>query len=546
MLILPFFFTPFVHYLKNLITFVPLSDTTDITTSKITQKTLYMAIYSKKDFGKVFWASNEGLKAGRDPLGIENSSVATYGKLLPGLTNQTKRIRYYSFFCWLLNEYDYEGKQRFRTHQQNFVRRAELAQAIILKDKEQNAIPGSLYVVNGNLKERKPGVYDLVAGADYTPEVNYWTYPQGALGQYYLGSLYSLQLLHTEQGRYYVYPRGKELAEQFRKSTDEMARTRLLESIENGLLDEDDIDCLDSISIRALKIHSPEWKMLNEILTSEDYDGSTLRRDTMVLFLKAIKEGIPIRQFPEYQYRNVGQSDSQSAAFGWYFFYLLEAFHYSIESIFWFALENANILNYQPMEVFISSCEETILAELKKTGIADMSIRDIVRVVSEPIPDLLNKLESSYKAKDYESASAQAICLICRIYNEISPNLSKIKAFESANDLARQSGILSKMIHAYVEVHLNKIIPDYIHSILLQIMNDHTTAACRKMGNGQSDLRKYMVEEGCIVHVETRYPQFTSPRTDSLYSFLRDMNYIDSNNLLTDIAEYFLKEYGEE
>ena len=81
----------------------------------------------------VFWASNEGFKGGRDPLGIQNSSIATYGILLPGLTNLTRHIRYYSLYCWLLSEYDeLEKNGNTSVHQYNFIRRAELAMAFIL------------------------------------------------------------------------------------------------------------------------------------------------------------------------------------------------------------------------------------------------------------------------------------------------------------------------------------------------------------------------------------------------------------------------------
>lgn len=65
-----------------------------------------MAQYKQSEITNVFWASNDGFKGGRDPLGIQNSSIATYSKLLPGLTNLTRHIRYYSLYCWLLSEYD--------------------------------------------------------------------------------------------------------------------------------------------------------------------------------------------------------------------------------------------------------------------------------------------------------------------------------------------------------------------------------------------------------------------------------------------------------
>lgn len=85
----------------------------------------------------------------------------------------------------------------------------------------------------------------------------------------------------------------------------------------------------------------------------------------------------------------------------------------------------------------------------------------------------------------------------------------------------------------------------FVHCTIVEVMQDHTVSACRKMGGSNVDLRKFMKEDGCIVHVETRYPQFTSPRTQSLYRFLRDMEYVDANDELTIIATQFLDNYGE-
>ena len=49
-----------------------------------------------------FWAEGRDFIGGRDPLGIQNSSVSIYSTLLPGLNNVTERLRYYGFYCWLL------------------------------------------------------------------------------------------------------------------------------------------------------------------------------------------------------------------------------------------------------------------------------------------------------------------------------------------------------------------------------------------------------------------------------------------------------------
>ena len=44
-----------------------------------------MAQYKISNITDLFWAENDGFKSGRDPMGIQNSSVATYGWLLRGM-----------------------------------------------------------------------------------------------------------------------------------------------------------------------------------------------------------------------------------------------------------------------------------------------------------------------------------------------------------------------------------------------------------------------------------------------------------------------------
>lgn len=66
-------------------------------------------MYDTESYKQPFWAENSGFMTGRDPLGIQNSSISLYAALLPGMTNLTLRIRYYGLYCWLLKEY-YERK----------------------------------------------------------------------------------------------------------------------------------------------------------------------------------------------------------------------------------------------------------------------------------------------------------------------------------------------------------------------------------------------------------------------------------------------------
>ena len=105
---------------------------------------------------------------------------------------------------------------------------------------------------------------------------------------------------------------------------------------------------------------------------------------------------------------------------------------------------------------------------------------------------------------------------------------------------------MSEGLKTYVGRHLELSISEYIKTIVLQVMQEHTIVAIGKMGNSNNDLRKFLLENGRTVLVEIRYPTNTTPRIDSLFNFLQDLNYLDKDGQLTQIAYKYIEDYGEE
>ena len=58
-----------------------------------------------------FWGASINLVPGLDPLGLQVTSEAIYAAMLPGISNLTNRVRYYGFYCWLL---DFISRKRKR------------------------------------------------------------------------------------------------------------------------------------------------------------------------------------------------------------------------------------------------------------------------------------------------------------------------------------------------------------------------------------------------------------------------------------------------
>jgi hypothetical protein len=243
---------------------------------------------------------------------------------------------------------------------------------------------------------------------------------------------------------------------------------------------------------------------------------------------------------------NVDNDEKYEAAFGWYFYYLCEAFHYCIESVFCFILNEIDDLKNPPMSFLIEDIKNKVLSKMDKERLYQ-TINDWKNNIGDGIEEMFNELKRLIEEeKDYPQAVVQSIALLLRLQLEYELNKDRIERFENRYDLTDQRGIISTGLDSYVARHSNLSIPNYIEVVVKQIMQEHTIVAIGKMGNNDTDLRKFIFEDGKVVLVERRYPTETSPRIDSLYSFLQDLNYIDSEGNLSKIAKDYIKNYGDD
>ena len=506
-----------------------------------------MGQYKVSDISNIYWACNDGFKAGRDPMGIQNSSIATYGCILPGLTNLTGHIRYYSLYCWLLSEYE-EMERNGKTedmHQYNFIRRAELIMAFVMKDIDIRAVVGTNFIQHEKYSRTEEGYYDIEEGADYESDEKYWSFKSGAFGQYYLGSLIYFSLVKIEENRFYLLNKGKELAKAFKESVSSEVRNLFLDCIIYGAVSDEELKDLQSIGLHSIKENSKEWVTLNELLTSEDSDGSSLRRESILLMLKDIEEHkVSVSDFVQHRFLNRGDV-TDGAPFAWYFYYLCEVLHYCIETIFCLVLNKIDDLHNPPFGILLDTITKEILSNMKEEQLYD-TINEWKDDCTFNINDQWLKVKQDIKDREYTLSVVHALPLLLRLYNEYKCNEQAFIDFEVNHDLVRQRGIFSEGLKAYVEKHLCLDLRGYIAALVRQVMNEHTVVAIAKMGSNNVDLRKFILEEGCVILVEIRYPNQTNPRIESLHNFLVDMKYLTEEDELTDIAHKFIASYGQE
>src|SRR3954462_7171210 len=76
------------------------------------------------------WTKPGKWSLGRDPLGMQATSVRIYRTLIPGLTNVTNRLRYYSYYCWVVALFAETRHADDLKQWRIFIRRAEALYAL--------------------------------------------------------------------------------------------------------------------------------------------------------------------------------------------------------------------------------------------------------------------------------------------------------------------------------------------------------------------------------------------------------------------------------
>lgn len=135
---------------------------------------------------------------GLDPLRLQSPSIDAYQRLLPGLTNVTKQLRAYSFYCWLLERFADQVENESPKAQEIFIRRAEWLLALISVIGEESGV-GTVSGINNARRVVEKGapypIRESIYNRDGDTEDTYWKYPGGVLGQYYRNTMMQLGLM---------------------------------------------------------------------------------------------------------------------------------------------------------------------------------------------------------------------------------------------------------------------------------------------------------------------------------------------------------------
>ncbi len=159
-------------------------------------------------------------------LGLQATSVRIYRGLVPGITNVTNRLRYYSFYCWVVLAYERHEHADDKNRWRRFIRRAEALYALAsyaASTAETGGMAGREWV------EKEWPTIEASNQADLTlhddPKVeNYLGAARGNFGQFYVASMIDVGLLAKSRGVPLIGPDGRILARAFEASSGDVAK----------------------------------------------------------------------------------------------------------------------------------------------------------------------------------------------------------------------------------------------------------------------------------------------------------------------------------
>ncbi|ERP31751.1 hypothetical protein [Chitinivibrio alkaliphilus] len=526
-----------------------------------------MPVLKNGEWEAPFWGSPKSFITGQDMLGMQNTSIATYSALLPGLTNLTRRIRYYGFYMWLLEQYaETEGKVSVSAFRQ-FIRRGELIFAFMMADThtEENGIVGISYAQN-HLKQNSNPI-NIAAGADRKNENTYWKYSAGAFGQYYQGALSAIGLIAPSENESRIpvctADYGRKLAKSFESTIAKDTRDRYIDAIKEGKVTREELtDFGKEFSTTAIKPHSPEWEFYIDMLFGKDLptvkapSGHTkFRVETILLYLGYLKKSKQFESagsFPvSFHYRLWKEEPfiGYTAYTGWHYYALNEFAHYSLETILWACLVQLKNEGPVSLSFFIESFTDKTLTALDTISssygdartLAFASFAENLYTTGFTPSQYTDNIKHTNEDKPYNGI-AYALHVLAQIYWHDKTEISKLNTYVRKHGMCRDGDVTELL--KWVEKNENLPIPQFFRKLLLQhVINRHIEVAMRKMRNRNENTIKFTLEDNILsITGKTMEPVWTGPRLKSLHQFLVDLKLVRNNTLLP-LGENLLREH---
>lgn len=496
------------------------------------------------------WTKQGSFSAGRDPLGFQAASVRLYTSLVPGLTNVTNRLRYYSFYCWAVWQFEQIHHTTKEDKWVEFIRRCEAALALACQigdATKAHGMAGSDWARSAAADPSKKS-FDLIEPTNRPGEDGqYLKAKYGNFGQFYTASMLEMGLILDASPRVYgVYgTAGNPIAVAVQEEHSQACQL-LLRAVETGRISRPDCEAIsEALHPSYLEPSSQEARLLREFLQGGRADDVTAeRRRTSLRNLLAVvsdTEG-------EFDLRRelYVQSGRLSTATGgvenltrWRAYFVNEFCHIALE-VWLNAVVGLSNQVAEPTSVDALAASLASLAvddaNVSTTSLADNLVLKTLGEEHDLGAALLAaaSVRKSPEALAVTGSTKLILSLWCRWRDDVrvrdelrretveGRSAEGIFKFLDLNSTANARATVTKLIKKFV-------------------VSNHLTIAGQKLATGGRFTYRFTLDDGCLVDGEFGEYTFTQPRIANLLTFARDARLVDEEtDLITAAGAKFL------
>ncbi|KIL96891.1 hypothetical protein CCC_01384 [Paramagnetospirillum magnetotacticum MS-1] len=505
------------------------------------------------------WTKAGSWTLGRDPLGMQATSVRMYRTLVPGLTNVTNRLRYYSFYCWVIQHYEETEHSGDEAKWRIFIRRAEALYALacnIVDPQQSDGLAGGLWA--GAFRQALPNdTIDLRPHTDQPGQSGqYLKATRGNFGQFYIASMTEVELL-TPSTRIPIVSNqlGRDMASAFAESVGKTTAL-ISNAIRTGTVTPAELaEIGDAAHPSRIPADSKEMAMLrNYLLATNELGGSgSARRSSAWLLLDLLRLGVSAEDETGVRkafYNRHGPDGSPYRVTGltidrWMAFQANELCHIAFEAILNGLLTE---LQKYPLGLEPNLLITKLLAPLlAKLGTSGRSWRDWSAEIGEEFigseealaEPILSTLRDVKLASNQDGLSS-ALQLIAALWHRWGGEDTSVRTMIEGY-AGRGGRSLSGVLRTLDAQASNTVEDALMQTIRRHLIADHLTIAGRKLAASGTFTYHFTLSDGVVSDGRVTNYAYTNPRIKNLIRFLRDANLYDGSTV-TKSGTRFLSE----
>ena len=496
------------------------------------------------------WTKAGKWSLGRDPLGMQATSVRMYRTLVPGLTNVTNRLRYYSFYCWVVALWARVRHADDELEWRLFIRRAEALYALACESVESNTrgLAGSEWA-RKYWTEFKGTRIDLVPHTNRPGETGqYLMAKRGNFGQFYVRSMLEVKLLGDSARVPIVAKDGQNLAEAFAAAIGEQVDGELATAVNSGALSKVALQRIgEATHPSRLSGNTREMRLLRDFLWPKSLDapGSKARRSSAWLLLDLSRKGVNI--FDETALRRAfylrvlpdGKPYTPGGAIvdRWRAFQANELCHIALEVLL-NAMTSAllrEVEGIDPGRLVRDLVTSVIPAKERKLPWAQWAadsandVPDSEDALSDEVLDGLQHFRDRAEDRKVLLAAANLLGVLWHKWGASGQQVrDEISAF-SVRGGSSLAGVLSTL-----EAESSSPVTEALAAVLRRhVIAEHLAIAGRKLAFSGKYTYRFVFEDGALSDGVVAEYGYTNPRLGNLATFLEDARLVDAEGQVT-------------